>query len=72
MQKSHLSNSETRLEFFAVKRINHFAIRISLERIGLLQCSFEYSVVIDFAVDRQRQGAILGEQVAGHRQLDQR
>ena len=45
-----------------VQRVDHFAVGLGLEGIGLRQFRLELLVVVDLAVDRQRESAILRQQ----------
>ncbi len=45
-----------------VQRVDHLAVRAGLERIRLGQFGLEFAVVVDLAVDRQGQAAVVGQQ----------
>ena len=47
---------------FAIQRVDHLAIGLGLEGVGLREFGFEGAMVVDLAIDRQRQLAIVRQQ----------
>lgn len=47
---------------FAIQRIDHLAIGAGLEGVRLQQFGLEFAMVVDLAIDRQRQLPVFGQQ----------